>query len=564
MALIQGQLHPDITSLGDRTSVSGSVTDFGYPYKLAHDYLDNNDFWFGAKTYHPQTTDPLVKTGQLSMDFFTDFYSRIYIIPSPLNLGDVISDDSGDVILWNANIYNETISAVTTSGITSDTNFDSSLFTMTTPNNFVPLQWKTYTWNVERGGDDRIAIVIEIATTRGNFEMDIIGRRGMFFSASPLVDFIHKYSFKTRVTESFNGEQRSSLATIPQETFEYKSSVATLDRYNFQANLQDGARLTVSIPMWEDYLLQGDVAVNTTYINNFDADFLGRPFYVGGIAVLWQDEVTYNIVKIKEIAADGTRLDFERPTEVPLTNAFLMPVRVGVLVDPAKIKTDGLNHHIVEVAISSIERQPDFARAVVVETFEDKHVLISPNFQKANTEQFGVDYSTFEGIGGDRSVALDRGYRTFKSKYVWKCFDYASLNELREFIFATKGKWKSFWLPRFGNDLFVANPALEDQTFIEFELSQYTTDSSNLIGQVFMIHRKNGTREYYRITNVEPQESVLRVSISTPLPTSLSQSDIFHLCIMDLVRLGSDKITVKIKDIEEVSCSLSVVGVNNG
>lgn len=565
MALLQGQLHPDITSLEDRASVSGSVTVFEYPWKRAHDYLDDvNDFWFGPKTYHPQTITPLVKTGQLAMDFFTDFYSRFYIIPNPLFLGDVISDGLGKIIVWNANIYNQTINSVTVAGLTPDTNFDTEFFTITTPNNFAVLQWKSYPWSVDKTGEDNISVNVEVSTTSGNLTLPINGRRGVFFSASPLVKFTHKYSFKTRITESFNGEQRSSLATIPQEKFVYKASIKSLDRYNFQANLHDAARLSVSIPMWEDYMLHGYVPVNTTYIENFDGDFLGRPFYVGGVAVLWQDEITFNLVKIKEVSPDGMRLDFEQPTEVELTNAFLIPVRVGVIVDPVKVKSDGINHHIVEVSISSLEHQPDFDRGVNLETFEGQYVLTSPNFQKTNTEQFGVDYDTFEGVGGDRAVFLDRGYREFKSKYMWRCFDRESLNELREFIFATRGKWKSFWLPRFGNDLFMTAIAVKDQPFIECATSKFVTDRKNIIGQAIMIHRKDGTREFYRITNVEPQGDTLRVSIGSVLPSNLSPEDVFSLCIMDLVRLSSDNLTVTVKDIGDISCSLSVLGVNDG
>ncbi|EOV8094050.1 hypothetical protein ACOKWN_003822 [Vibrio parahaemolyticus] len=489
---------------------------------------------------------------------FDDIYNRFYFIPRELAFGAVTGDTTETVLVWNAYIVPESVTSFTETGYVQGDNVSNNFGEETYPLVFNALEIKRFDVSVAFTGNPEFNIQYTLGTTGETVRVDVTGYRSVLFSLSPHKAFTHKYKFETRVTDSFQGEQRASLGGRLFEYFSYQARASEFLRTYYRQLLNSGTLIRFTIPVWEDYLPVEEALAGLKHIDVGVGNLEGLSYYVGQSVVLWSDAESYEQAKIVEIDYDLGRLLFENEIKSNRFGSFVMPLRSGVNDDDIKLEYRGINSHHFNCDFKLHEQVEPLDIDAGLDYLGGKPILVLPNYQDKGSESFGYERDEFRGIGGDIRSRISRGFSQEVKSYVWKCFSRDEYLKLKEFIFTTRGKWKSFWLPRFGREFLLSGEINNNDTLFTFDLTAFTYDLNEFDNVALFLQDIHGQTYYGKIITATSDNGLVSVTCDTPIQFSTNNDVLRHCCIADLVRSTTDEIEVEFEDINEITCKITV------
>lgn len=512
-----------------------------------------------TNTYH--SSDVVTYTFEAMIDYspFDDIYHRFYIIPQQLNFGAVTGDTDLKVLVWNAYITPEVVSGFSESGYVSGDNVSHNFGDATFPMPFFGYEVKNFQVSAGFTGNPEFSIQYTIETSEGATTVDVLGYRTVLFSLSPHREFTHTYKFETRITESFNSEQRASLGSLMFEGFEYSARASEYLRTYYRQLMKAGTLIRFAVPVWEDYVPVDSVLSGLKHIDVPPAHPIeGLSFYIGQTLVMWSDSDDYEQAKIVDINYSINRIYLQNEILESRNSFFLMPLRAAVNDDDVELKFKGVNSHHFECKFKLLEQNTPYEVDGGLTYLEGRPFLDKPNYQSEGSESFKYERDEFQGIGGDIKSRTVRGFAEHTKSYVWKCFSREEYFTLKEFIFATRGKWKSFWLPRFGREFKLYKPVNIQDSQFTLDLRNFTYNVSEFEDLALYIQKRTG-EVYSGVINAATDDGgIVSISCNQSIEFACDNDSLIHICLSDIVRSTTDEIEVNFEDINEISCKLSV------
>lgn len=490
-----------------------------------------------------------------------DIYNRFYVMPDIITFNSITSTIEGHYRIWNANLTQEQVTGVSSTGVVLGTNVTQQIESETLPYSFQELQFKTFTYTIAAIGNPSFIVNTEFTTTTDVKTLIIRGFRAILFNKRPQKNFKHSYEFETRITESFNKEQRAAMTDLPVEYLEYTAFVDGHSRAYYQQLFDIGTKLKFSVPVWEDYLhvdhiLKGS---STIYLNPDELKM--RVFEPSQNLCIWQDEDVTEQITIKSVDSVNGIIELNTVTERAYHNAYVIPLRSTITDNKLKNDYRAIDKHVLKMNFRTTVRTNPILPTNTLSTVSGSLLITEPNYQRDADETFGYPMSKFEGVGGNLTSLLERGFSKHVSSYVWWCKDRQDLNNLVAFILQVKGRWKSFWMPRWGIE-FTPDSAIQGTTVLTIQTDpRYTYDAAELVGRGIFLKTKSGEIFASKILTAFWVDNEIGLTLEDGFAFELIPENLEVFCFMDLVRLTKDKIEVVFDDIDDVTCKLEYTRV---
>lgn len=494
---------------------------------------------------HPVSMPVRRKFATVSQGYTEDFYDRIHLIPTRIDLGALVNGQVREVEVWNAFRIPQNLSAITF--------VDAEGLTLSgppaPPTVFGALESRLYDLAIDIVGPAGIQASITWTFPGAHpITLQVTGVRAIVFPFRPNwgEGVLERIGWVTDVRASDNDtEQRVSLsADVPRRQIEF---TVTLNRD--QATAADAliwawqAR-ACGVPLWWDIArLTAPAAVGALTIA---CDTTEREFVAGGLIVLTTGDRRDGLL-VTESAEVDTVAPGQLTLKRPLTKAWplrsvVCPALIARLEpqQPVPRVTGGVLSFTV---LFSTESERPIAPEVAALTYDGRPVdLRRPNRIRP-----------IEATYGRRLMRLDNGFGPVvvedltdrpqvARQHGFVLANRADQIAFRRWLAARRGRQAPMWSPTWQADLRPIE-ALTDTLLVVAETGAATFLADLPVGRRdILLERNDGTRWIRRVTAIAPGAGVGReeLVLDSVLGVTVQPSEWRRVSWLELTRLASD------------------------
>ena len=550
-------------SLGGYLPTGSADTDWPDEFRLwkTDDYLGDPLIQEGllsltnSYTHVAVSLTPEAKSGTVSPCYLDDYYYRIHVVPNYIDLGQMLSDETHDITIWNAYFVPQTMTSVTE---VSTDGIDLSE-PVTIPYEFAPLEEVTYEASVTMNGPSTIG-----ATVYFNFSAlfadstlycMIVGSRVMIWLWMPREEFTEEMCWNTNVIQTRNGEQRIAYLDAPRQTYNFSFSLPS-DRYSdVKSSVDKWAHGVWGLPIWKEH----STVSATAGASAIDFDTSCADYQEGGWAMLWESPDKATALLITTVRVDG--IDIDPVLGDTYENAWIMPMQRAILPEGMEFtRTPGQDAAATAsflcndtVDLSDTSPYPQYRGYDVV---TNGHYAIDDLSERIIRPTTQIDNGQ-----GPITVLETQDYTQFARTLGLWTETKEDLWALRQWLHARRGRQKPFWLPTYNQDFTLAATITALTTDIEITggraLSVYGTFPCD-----FMMELTDGSVYYRRIvTATTAPGGNTTMSIDSAIGREVTRHQVVLWCFMDLVRFNSDAITLRHRNPYFVDASVPLMRV---
>lgn len=476
-----------------------------------------------------------------SLSYFDDYYNRIHIAPSVLELGNVASEQVSRVDIWNAYLVPKVLQSI--DGLQEGIGVSGQDHP---PVGFTALQERS--WDVSILPDGPSTIDANVIWQFGSDQavLHITGTRIVAFGW--LVDWSKPVSeslqWLTDILQSQTGyEQRRSLRLTPRISYEAELLVYDTERQYFELAMIGWGAKTFALPIWnQQQWLKTAHSIGGLILY---CDTAQRNFRANRLAILrGQNAFDNETIEIESVLTD--RLILKRPLQKNWSKGTCLSpaVTAQMTSQPNLIKrTDRMMRTSVAFTVTEAVDHPKSLPTTIYRNYpvlEEK-----PNEQNDLTHSYErllaqLDNKTGFSLQKDLAQAALSLYQ-----YDWMTYGRVQQANLRALFYALRGSQKAIWLPTFSNDLTVkAVITASSQTF-DIQWCGYTRFAQKQLGrQDVQITLRNKTVLYRRITSAtELNSTTERLGVDQAFSNQINVKDIINISFISLCRLSNDTLT---------------------
>jgi len=475
--------------------------------------------------------------------FEQHWFEHAHMLPRVIqNVGNVVTEQQIQCELYNADRKD----SITVSSITDNLGTGFTVVGVpATPFNIASQEGLSFQIKVLQSGDLTIDGDYTMTLSTGEtYTIYIIGTRIVLLPVRPEAPLREHLIFDTKIVEHIDAsEQRIFNREKPRGEFEMRFKGD--DRKRLELLLFDRQSKVIAVPAWHEpsFLASAHssgvdtVTVNTTNYANF---------YVGGYAVILQDEHTFDALKIQAITA--TTIQFESNlSNSYAANTQVMPLMTAYAMPTTPMVKAAYNEQDFNVRLRVPATPNDIASAAAFSTYNSKVFLDDPNLierdlkEALETKVYVLD----NGTGDLQQFALwdhalrhsRKGFKTNSRQQLW---------ELRQLFHYLKGMQVSFYIPTFSKDLVPNQTLLNASSTFTMDHIGYTVNADKRWPkQVFRMHLKDGTILTRTIQNAsEVSSSVEQLTVDTAWPYDIEPEDIERVEFLEKVRFDTDDIII--------------------
>ena len=493
----------------------------------------------------------------------TPWFEHAHLLPRLVqDMGNVISDQTILGELYNADRKN----SITVTSVIN--NLDTGVKISGVP--AVPFTIDSqdgvpFTITVLRSGGLTInSTYTFVLSTSEEYVVTIIGSRIVLLPIRPEAPFREHLIFDTKIVEAVSGEeQRIQNRQYPRGLFE---ATFRKNRRAIEMILFDRQSRVVAVPAWHEpafMVVAGVVDDVTVTVNTTDY----ANFYVGGYAVVLEDQYTYDALKIESMTA--TTLTFESALSFNYTTkAQVMPLMTAYIEASSASLKKPYNDQDFNLRLHVDPTDNDIADASGWSTYDGDLFLDDPNLIVGGqlTEALRTKVAVLDNLTGVRRPVSAWEHNKRQSKKGFKTNTREELWKLRKLIHYLQGKQVSFYIPTFSKDIV---PTL-DMAIGTFSITManigYTVNArQRWPKQVVRVVLTDGTMLTRTIQNsAEVSSAVEQLTLNDSWPATYEPSDIERIEFLEKVRfdvddivvvhynaLGQSKCVVPIKEVDE-------------
>jgi len=527
-----------------------------------------------------------------------DWFERIHPKPQRLDLGNVVSDVTQFLELYNAYRLDDRVWTTFVNNAGAGVTVDNlPALPKTIPNQSSFEVQVTVTPN----GPPTIDGTLDFAFDAASISVPITGTRIILFALPPSDGTVQeKLSWLTDVIKASDGtEQRLSARLYPRQEISFSAlTVRDFDRNQLNAFLFDWQSNIFGVPLWWDArVVDQNVAVNDVTIHVANTQW--ADFRVGGLAVIISfDEDgnrTADTLEISAVSASPSIVTFTSGAANAYTagRTMLVPVVPGVLNNGVRKARAPATQQTTRVSFTALDNDntslvPD---ASVFNSFNDRVVIDDPNcIGKELAEGYTKTITRVDGDTGEilQSSTEDRSTPTTAKR--WNVDEAQRLWEIKSMLYAIRGQQVSFYLPTFNKDLVPVDTVGIGGSTIDIEnigYTQFIRDREPFSTIAVILKPGAGTRPspevaigspvswipgqdylfFDIIGSTEVSTTVERISISPAAPVGFLPEDVERIEFIVKSRFASDSAelihrwTDALGDQIDSQISLPVLGV---
>ncbi len=494
---------------------------------------------------------------------FDDWYYRIHVLPLRIDLGNLVTNQVRYVQVWNSYLQQQTLASVTLEngeGV-------EMVGPGAAPLAFSALQLRRWQLSVTTEGPPVIAATL-------SYDFVALGRRTVTITGNRMSAWMLPPDWERPVTETLawatdvqqsigGGEARFPLRGSPRRSWEFSVLADRRERQVLEHALFDWSARTWALPVWNDVSwLSARLPMGVQSIPVQAAT--KRDYRPGGLAMLWKDVTTYELVEVADIAADSLQL--ARPT----ANAWapgtrVLPCRTARIAETPSLErvTDQVMRSTVRLAAVETCDWPAAAPAAV---YRGRPVLEQrPDLDQAQTAEFGRQLVVIDGDIGPVAVDDITGKAWPLQSHAWQTWGRTEQANLRSLLYWLQGRAAALWVPSWADDLELVEPALTTSSGIVVAWAGVARFGRAQPGRRHLrIELFSGQvlyRQLIEATELDPQREFLQLDVSHGI--ALQPSAVRLISWMVLGRLSSDTVELSHEtDGEGVArCRVSFAGI---
>ena len=496
-------------------------------------------------------------TGFINPTLIDVFYNRLLVEPSDIDFGVVVSSQAQEILVWNA--YLETTVKLENIVETSLTGLSVSGSLPPPDVSFFPLQERTYILTATDQGPPEIS---------GNIEFDweipydsnivtVIGRRLVAFPYLYKPNMVETLEWLTKIMPVNNGEEtRSRIRTAPRQRFTVSAFVGT-NEHSRADNMLYGWRSQIwAIPVWGETRIVTNPVVAGVF--TIDVDTLYGDFRAGSLAMVYENERTYDLFRIFSMTTTSLTLD-RGISDNFSASAAVVPVREGRMKqEPKRIST---GYNAILSVIFDIDDNIELSSSASSDLYLDEdtylNVPLKPGGRNFN-DLYKKDIQTIDYKTGAVTQLSFWNYTKPSREFLVVLEGLQEIWEFRTWLHRRAGQQRPFYMPTFENNIRAVGSGNIGTSF-------NATDDANAILASDRDHiyfqMKDGTYYFRRVTDIfnSPGDEVL-VTIDTSITEDLT--DIDFISYMGLKRLASDRIQFKWQANDVVECKIPILEID--
>jgi hypothetical protein len=537
-------------SLGGYLPTGSAGTDWPDEFQLfeTDDYLGDPLIQEGllsltnSYTHVPVSLTPEAKSGTLSPCYLDDYYYRIHVVPNYIDLGQMLSDETHDITIWNAYFVPQTMTSVTE---VSTDGIDLSE-PVTIPYEFAPLEEVTYEASVTMNGPSTIG-----ATVYFNFSAlfadstpycMIVGSRIMLWRWPPEGDYVEELRWMTDVIQTRLGEQRIAYLDAPRQVFKQDFLRPPEEMTEIRVVIANRVHGVWGVPVWDEFSVVSAGAGASSI--NFDTSH--ADYQEGGRAVLWESAEKAAAISIVTVRTDG--IDIDPPLLDDWTGARIMPLQTAITPEGFSFKR-GKHPWTAFSGEFLCTDNVDLGDDTAYPLYRGYRVLTDSDIVVGDlSERISRPLEQIDNGQGPITIITKQDYSAIARAFFKATKTRAELWAFRQWLHARRGKQKAFWLPTWHEDLRLAATATALTTDIEIEKTTLLAVHGSFPCDC-MLRLTSGSILYRRILSASATPSGnVTISIDSALGVEVDPADVDLWCFMDLCRLNTDAVELSHRD----------------
>lgn len=568
MAVLGGQLaRPTLGGLTDNPNLTGDHWAFAWVDQFAPSPFVSDTQRAGQaalSTHWPVEANGRAISGQRQRAFVDDWYDRLHISPAQLDLGNVVSTQTGTVSLWNA--YREPRTLLGVAGLDEGIELSGQ---PAAPLTFAALQERLWQVAVTPDGAPVLDTALRWAFDNGDeAALRITANRIVAWAFAPdwADGVLERLTWATDILQSESGvEQRRAIRLAPRREFEAPLLVEGRERQLLDLALFGWGSRIWALPLWPDIQLLGQpLAAGATRLACATG---GLDFAVGGLALL-RGESAFACEVVEVAGIDASGLDLARPTQQAWpAGARLYPARPAQLLEPPSLTRLTDTAQRVEVRFQLMEAS-DWPAVLPATLYRGRPVFEQrPDESQELTTSVARLTSTLDNGAAIPRVTDVAGMAFPMRGHRWLGLGRAERGALRSLLYALRGRQVPVWLPSHAADLTPVATVSAVATTIDVANVGYTRFGQSRPGRRDLrIELWDGTAFHRRITgSTELSADVERLALDSPLGVQIEPVDVLRIGWLTLCRLDSDSLEIHHETDSEgvANCSMTFRGVRD-
>lgn len=479
-----------------------------------------------------------VQLGEHAGAFSDDYYHRIYLQPTRIEFGNLVTQSTRTVEVWNA-----FPDAVTIDVLVGD--ITGLAVGFEPPQRLRGLEDIFYPVTATLDGPSFVDTALTLHFSQGGERSVAISYgRVLVFGLPPnwAVGLNERIEWRTDVMTMRDGsEQRLRLRTDPRRSFEFEVWEHGTDVGLIDLLLCAWQSRVYAVPVWADRsALTAPLTAGTTQIA---IETVHHDYHDGGLAIVG---VGARQTEALEIAATDSGL-------ITLKRATLQSWPAGAWIAPARLgrlpSRQSITRPVAALSLARLRFDLDdlasTSGVVDAPTYRGTDVLVRrPNRIEDITAEYLRLVDVFDNDTGLPVVAdiPNRPYVVRSHQYLLR--DRDDIAAMRAWLYARAGRQVPFWMPTWERNFEIASPVAIDAVSLLIGSQGFATYFQDLPGRqdIALLHR-DGTWYFRHITAFEYAGGVLeRIVIDEALGRACQPSDFALCCFLERVRLDSDAV----------------------
>ena len=490
---------------------------------------------------------------------FLDFYNRIHIQYTLLDLGNVTGGQVITFWVLNAHLVPRLLSVITETGASGVALTEPE----PAPYEYQPLEELTYSLTIQTDGPASIDSTFTFNFDVQDLQLHVIGTRLIIFPYEPDGVVTETLEWATDVLEAHDGtEQRISVRDAPRQRIDF--SVITEEGVpdtTLRLALFDWIGRVMGVPIWwEMRALSAPVAAGS---NTISVSTLYGDFRVGGLVMVRGSEDEYEVLGVESMT--NTSITFTSDlTGSYDTTAVVMPVRVAYASTqtsrerhPVGAARTSMSFTVIDnINIGDITGQPTYQGDVLLDDANFMDTTAPEGLDRPVTVVDTTSGKIYQGVKADRA--------RFQAHKRWLAHTQQEVWRIRRLLHHVHGGRRGFWLPSFRDDFEPTADMGVSASSIRVRNVGYTTFARERrpLGDL-RITLNDGTIYTRQITasTVDGPDEVLSFDSALPNLSAIPVGDIHRVELIHRVRVADDRAKILHNYVGEARIDLNLVAV---
>ena len=539
--MLYGRLSPFITS---------DLADYSASFENGVYYANFPGTGVARLRGRPAKSNARVRDGFYSRSVGDDFYYRLYIEPTSINVGNVLGSQSRTVKVWNA--FPNSAKLLTYAEVEGDSGISVALpFGVTLPFNIRPLREMEFVVTTTTTGPATIDAEFVMTIAGDSYDIPIVGRRIVLFPLmpqwrSPIDETITVKSWAIPSVDG--GEQTGTVwGSNAVRTFEYNTVLKSAEEMQRAENLIfTGQGRFFGLPIWTEKRRLTAPAASLSVALSFDTE--GFSAEEGSLVVLWDGPDHTEIKEVLSVSAGGVVLSTILD-ESWGTGTIVYPLAVALL--SSEVTGNRETTGVVRVPLM-FECEPsatpsNIAPGTPAYTYLGDELYLTPiNWSGAQPMTYSSDRKKLDYGTLKFSAFTPSGYSTYSKRHNWTLEGESEKADFRKFLGRRQGLAKPVWMPSGVEDFTIVEDATSVSSLIHVKPNGY----QNLVAQHvarrdIILEMWDGTFLCRRIIGSSLEVQGLRLQLNSSHGIDIHVSAVKRISYLGWYRLASPAVTMR-------------------